>query len=673
MQANSSNHPLQIKSLKNSVVPLRPGIPPEEAAQYTQRFYQILEDGQPDQAMEVMVDPRSAELVGSLADSVFVEVLHLLSPAHFVEPFRDLHLPLHAWIALRKGVKRIEEIFDDFVGNLLTIVGYRTAAGVPLHLAEYTHLLDCARSMGNAPLADELWEAMVANKVELDAVCYNHIMEAKVWDHAYTGLESKRLQMTSFNWRKRGMENPTRGWRGYGTGARSVRTTVWNIYHQMTEEGHPSDERTFVNLMIASSRVGDIQGVKKILWDMWNVDIDALKEETDNSKLPPATPYDPWSALYPTDRLLFAVAHTLATNNDIPGALRGIDFISSAYNIPIPHKVWYDLFERAYTLSRERRKTSHRGKKGSLANGAISRDLLRVMFDTMTSEPYNVPPTVEMYTKMARTNQSDGRLADCKSMLAGAYEILRQSRKERKEAKSAVVHCLGPALEYNSEEGTPLGLLFAESPHLAEAVQTYDILQLQVFQQTHLINRTVYSLVVQETEWTEIPMGVWERQERPKVMEEWCDFLPQSHSLDYADGGKVEFEGSSTTYSRFLTPGRVPVRRLSSPDRLFAPIEKTRPEDSWEWHHLKTLIPELDMPRGPLSRLFAFQGQISPDFRKFSSNLQTRVNYPPDHPLSMDNNPEGGFYGRLAALGLLRPKSQRGVFLIDPEHPYAPV
>ena len=116
-------------------------------------FFQALADGQPDRVMAMLTDPRSVSYVGSLPQTVFIEALHRLSPAHFVEPIHDLHQHLHSWSSFLNGVKRVEEVFDDFVNNLFTVVRHRTSGGYRLELAEYTHLLDCARAMGNGPLA----------------------------------------------------------------------------------------------------------------------------------------------------------------------------------------------------------------------------------------------------------------------------------------------------------------------------------------------------------------------------------------------------------------------------------------------------------------------------------------------------------------------------------------
>lgn len=73
----------------------------------------------------------------------------------------------------------------------------------------------------------------------------------------------------------------------------------------------------------------------------------------------------------------------------------------------------------------------------------------------------------------------------------------------------------------------------------------------------------------------------------------------------------------------------------------------------------------LDTTVSPVSRLFTFELPSTPEFEEMLEKLRnTWVEYPEDHPQSTKNNPSGGFYGRLAALGMLKPK-EKSVYLLD--------
>lgn len=639
---------------------------PEEEVEYAEGFYRALQNGQPDQIMSAMTDSRSAGLVGSLPQTVFIEALHRLSPAHFVEPFRDLHHPLHSWTVLKNGVKRVEEIFDEFVGNLLTITRYRTAAGHSLQLDEYRHLLDCARSMGNEVMATQLWDSMQQEDILPDGMCYNHYMEAKVWNHCYTGQEAYRLRMLPFHYRKRRMDDRNVGWKGFGTAGQSVRKEVMGLFRQMTEDGHLADERAYINVILASARVGHKPGVRHVLQTVWNIDINALKQQHDNSKLPSPTPYDPWSALYPTENLLFAVAHALGTNNDIAGAVRTVEFISTSYDIPIPPKVWHELFERAYVLCRHRTTQTVREQHSSEI-GKVSMDLVRSLFDTMTSAPYNIKPTVQILRCMINISIDNGSLEDCKYYLDEAYGLLQESRVKQEEARTVVLRCLVPAVEaktHAQRTGTKPDPSLFQSPILAEAIHAYDILRLQVYQQVYLIQRTLWVLL-RVPHWKDTPDKNWLYQERPKMQEEWWDFHPARKRLFY-DEDIVDMRGPTGFKDRRWGSTRhIPVRRKTDGKTLFEPAERRVWEDTERWLAFAKKYPALDTEMSPVNRLFTFELPPSPEFEGMVEKLRnTWVEYPEEHPQATKNNPSGGFYGRLAALGMLKPK-ERSVYLLD--------
>ncbi|KAJ5745990.1 hypothetical protein N7520_011172 [Penicillium odoratum] len=614
-------------------------------------------------------DPRSAGLVGSLPQTVFIEALHRLSPAHFVDPFRDLHHPLHAWSSLVNGVKRAEEVFDELVQNLFMITRNRTCQGYALGLAEYTHFLDWARAMGNGPLADDLWASMGRDRVIPDAICYNYYMEAKVWDHSYTGEEAYRLRIIPKHYKKRRMNDPNINWRGYRTGKHSIRRTVLEKFREMMQYGHIADERTYINVMLASARAGHGPGIRHVLQTVWNIDVDAIKETQDRSKLPVATPYEPWSGLYPTENLLFAVAHALGTNNDIPAAIKTVRFISSSYDIPITEKVWHELFERAYVLSRVRTPEAHYENANNI--GKVSTDMVRSIFKTMTSEPYNVTPTVQMWRFMINISIDYGNLQDCKLYLQAAYNALLKTRERQQEARATVMDLLNPLLRKtnrqikNNEIISPDDSLF-QSPLLYEAINAYNITRLEVYQQTYVLKRILW-VVVRIPNWQDTTDDSWFLRQRPKMIEEWRDFLPERMRLFYSnDCGEVNFTKGTTFKNRKWNKEDIsPVRRDPNHETLFFCADARVRDEEFRWKDLLAFYPWLDKTVEPLKTLFDFQKPWSQEFQESYRNLQEAwVDYPDDHPMSTKNNPNGGFYGRLAALDMLK-STKRSVYLLD--------
>ena len=564
------------------------------------QFYQIIKNAQPDQVMDAMRDPRYAGIVASMPQNIFVEALHLLSPAYFIDPYREIHRPLHPSSVQAKGHKSLESIFDEFVNNIAAIVQLRQSAGHHLDIAEYTHLLGCARAIGDAVIADKTWYGMKENEVDPDVQCYNYYMEAKVWDGAYTGREKYNLRMTPFAYRKRRFVDPNEGFQGYGTAGRSVRKEVLDTFNEMTEAGHHGDERTFVNVILACSRVGHLRGIKNVLKTAWNVHVDALLAEPDNSKLPPATAYDPSSPLHPSSHLLFAVAHALGTNNNIPAALRTIEFIAHTYNLPVPEKVWLELFERAFVLSRPR--FGPDAKRN--AKGKVPYDLLNSMYHTMISAPYNVRPAIQIHHMLAKTAWDRDRLSEFLQHMRAAYNVLVETRQKREKTRYIIEEYIC-ALHTSANPQQRNEIL--NSPSLADAVHNYDILRLRTAQQTMIMERLARLLII-NNRWTGRNNTVWERCLLPRAVEEWQDFLPESFNYP-TRGGLVQFCGKTHWGEAYVNyHDRVPSRRrvAGDPDTDGKADEQGQREieDAFFWERCRRAFSSVDFDNPPLNRLF---------------------------------------------------------------------
>lgn len=559
------------------------------------KFYQIIQNAQPGQVMDAMRDPYYAAMVASMPQNTFVEALHLLSPAYFIYPFREIHRPLHPATVQAKGYKSLECICDEFVNNIAAILQLRQSAGNHLGLAEYTHLLNCAQAIGDAVVADKVWYGMKENEVDPDVQCYNYYMEAKVWDGAYTGREKYNLRMTPYAYRKRKFVNPSEGWQGYGTASRSIRKELLQIFNEMTNAGHHGDEATFVNVILACSRVGHVRGIKNVLKTAWNVDVDTLLAESDHSKAPPVTAYDPSSLLYPSSRLLFAVAHTLGTNNNIPAALRTIEFIAHAYHLPVSEKVWLELFERAFVLSRPR--FGPDAKRN--AKGKVPYDLLNIIFQIMTSPPYDVRPTIEVHHMLAKTAWDRDRLSEFLRHMRAAYNVLAETRQKRKRARYIIEEYVC-ALHTNAQQQTQT----LASPALADAVHNYDILRLRTAQQTIIMERLARLLII-NNRWTGRDNPVWERRLLPSAIEEWRDFLPGSF-VYHTRGGLVQFCGRTGWFEPYLNGhDRVPIRRIAGNPAVDGDGEELREvDDDFFWERCRRAFWLVDFDSPPLNWLF---------------------------------------------------------------------
>lgn len=543
--------------------------------------------------MNAFVDPRNESLVSSLSQGTFIEAFLLLSPAYFIIPYRDIHQPLHPTAVKVKRYKSLESIFHDFASDINTIVRIRESAGKALCLAEYKHLLDCARSMGDCDMANRAWHAMLHNpSITADLQCYNYYMEAKIWEKSYTGKDKYHLRVEPFAYRKR--SNPhTRswGWEGYGVQRRSVGNIVMHIFRRMTEKGILGDEATFVNIILAAARVGNLNRVKSVLKSVWNVDVDALCDQA--SEVPLVTPHDRMSPLYPTDRLLYAVAQSFGTNNDMGAAIRSVRFISRSYNVPIPEPVWHELFERAFVLSRPRRGPDAVAKR----LGKVSPRLLLRMYDSMFSTS-QVKPSVDIYRMLAKTAWDKRSLFEFQFFTREAYKRLVENRRKRKEARLILERYLAQLI---SPDGNVDPLLL-QSPGFTDAVRTYDIHRLRTAQHTIIVERLARLLLINRW-WDSKTDTAWERWHLPRVLEEWQDFLPQT--FDFATtAGIVKFVGKSGWSQQYLkTHKNIPRRRApdTEPD---VEEEAQELDDDFYWERYKESSPLAKLDHFLLNRVF---------------------------------------------------------------------
>ena len=129
----------------------------------------------------------------------------------------------------------------------------------------------------------------------------------------------------------------------------------------------------------------------------------------------------------------------------------------------------------------------------------------------------------------------------------------------------------------------------------------------------------------------------------------------------------MEMIGPTGFPNRFWTRDKhVTVRRRTDKETLFHADEEVAPLEVQRWGRLLVREhPYVDKTLPPLNRLFNFQLPQSAEFKEAIKMLsETWVEYPEGHPYSRERNPRGGFWGRLAALHMLKPK-QRGIYLLD--------
>lgn len=517
-------------------------------------IYKVLRDGEPGPILKVMGDPKNAQAVASMPDGVFVSALLRLTPEYFIEPFVKILQPVHEWHLKNKNLNTIDSILDEFFECLHQIIQARLQdISNSLGLVEYRHLLRISASIGDMKTVSEIWNSMRTAGIKPDLQCYNSYLHACVWDSAVYSLPRYRLRVSPYYYRQRSRHESEPKFRGFGTAGRSVRKQVYSMILDMREANLPLDEDTYINMLLASARVGSREGMEQVLGAIWGIDVPTITNSPPEN-LPHITPKPiaGSSPLYPSRKLLFAVAHAYGCNSMFEESLKLVQYLSKQYGIEITDDIWAEFFERGFVLSRNRG-----GRYGpALRLGQISTDVLddiekMLQLDGRTYD-------MNVYRMLATTAVTQKRHIRYEEVLRKAYNLLRETRRKRNHALSVLENYLGVSLRTSFSSCYPIhkDRLFENfsTPHVYRALRKYELLRLLVEQQQKTMEKMA-GIVTTEwrlmgdwgSEWSSEWSSEWVRRTLPKFIAEWKDFLPESYKVALPDRvGTIEFLGRTS-------------------------------------------------------------------------------------------------------------------------------
>lgn len=344
-----------------------------------------------------------AVLFRLIPQTAFSEILRCLDPKNFVgrhvNLFQEININRNSiYIPLKsRRVDQLMEYAVHFMTRIGLILSARQKAGFPLGMQEYKYLLRCARAIGDPTAAENIWAIMQDEKLKLDTECYNLYIATKTWSDLWHPTFQHRVRVTPSHLLLRQWDNPPPRLRGHKVGKDTgIKAQVTDSFNKMVQDGIIGDEETFCTLLLAQAREGDIAGAKAILKRVWSIDVNGLMEHGEEI-VREVKQYALDSPFRPSETLLMTVAHSFSINNDVPMALRLVDFVSRHYSIPVPEEVWVELLERTYYLS------IRRSKKDELKGndiGQLPGESVLKLWNTLTAEPYNVKPTMWMYDRL---------------------------------------------------------------------------------------------------------------------------------------------------------------------------------------------------------------------------------------------------------------------------------
>lgn len=504
-----------------------------------QDFLIALQEGNSHKLLSAFLTASQDEtFLQSIPSTTVAEILRIIDLSHFLNKYkaiyRDMH---HLQISyLGHGTLQLNEIFHKYAGFTQLLLSRWRDSGRRFGIHEYKILFNLARAVGNGEMALRVMKAMRDDGLEPDTMCYNYYLEARCWSNCYDPLERRRLRVYSYNlaMRKSSESNsaPREGFKGHRVGEDGgLRREVIETFDHMVQSGLTADVHTFSMLIQALGREGDMEGVKRILRQIWDIDLDIILHQDDTPlllehNLRSASP------LFPNQTLLFTLVHTFAINNMLPAALRVVDFVSRKYSIPINTDIWTHLLEWTFVLSHRR----YGPNKSEAEIDQLPLASVENLWNTMTSEPYRVQPTMSMYNFRVLTllkRQMIGPTLDAMRKGRGLSRMMRKKFFKLHRANDGYQGSDSTGEFYQAAE-TPLGF--------SERQEAYEVARMTVHRDFLMISRWVRLLLAGNRWYGHHGRNFeWERVGVPDVIEKFWRYRPWTGFGYNTATGRVQF------------------------------------------------------------------------------------------------------------------------------------
>jgi hypothetical protein len=498
------------------------------------KLYQSLRTGNPhDLLKELMSLVRSdglnhySRVLQTIPANTFSEILRCLDPKHFVSRYGQLHREISPNYAKVMGLPASDrsgyyQFSTIFLSQIRGTIKARQRDH-PLSLSDYKYLLKCARMTGNIKAAREVWDSMTVvspsapyHPVTPDGECFKHYLGTLTWSDTANPLLRNRLRVIPDNSTPRQWPLPPYTLRGHRVGPnQGIKLQVSQIFHQMVKAGVPGDEETFCLMMMGFAREGDIGSVGLTLRRVWGVDVDGLIT-LGESKLQPVKPYTLDSPFSPTAKILHTISHAYAINNDLPTALRVVDFVSRQYNVRIPPSVWNELLRWTFILSKKR----HGGRiqVDGTSIGQLPQEAVRNIWNTMISPPYNIKPSMDMYDLFISNLFQRQRFGEVRNVMSEARTLhILQVRDLSRQ------HIL---LKSTLQPGHPVS---------ETRMRELQFMRMRVMRNREYIKKWVRLLIKRASLSLKYTPN-WSGHDLPNLLKEWNLFIPKRVEYPIATG-----------------------------------------------------------------------------------------------------------------------------------------
>ena len=463
------------------------------------------------------------QFFADIPSTTISEILKLLDPDHFLAGYQDAYGELSDSAVLGMGRVPLEDLLEDYLQSIKKVIRSVSKCGKKLRLVDYRALLRCTRMCCDGGEADKLWAEMQEARIIPDTACYNDYLGAKCWNGMHVADTRFSFRVTPFTLLARNRARLGRKFANYRMGEGGIKSVVTAIFKDMQRNGIPANQETFLHVMTALAREGDMDAVKAVLKKIFNVDVNAIMSDSYQPTSSETPRISETSPFYPTEQILFTVAHVFGSNNDIPTALRLVDHISQLYSIPIPASTWQQLLTWTFILAQARfgrRATRWLENAGGLPGASVGQ-----LFTTMINPPYAIAPSIDtikmLLSNARRTSEWD---------LIRVY-LLRADQLEQAAASAAA----SAYADYRDAVRLHmLGVASVERGHRARAL--FEAQATRRHRHRRMLRSFVHMLLGKPT-LAHIPRSAsrqWERRDVPDILVEhgrWAPSLVRYRTL----------------------------------------------------------------------------------------------------------------------------------------------
>lgn len=474
--------------------------------------------------------------IRNLSAATFAECIRILQPSNFPLMLATAYLELTDAMAKQLGIVPARYAAVQLEGLLKEIVAIRRCVGIRLGLPEYKTLLRSSRDLGSKSMARRVWQLLLNDGYTPDTECYNYHMAANVWNGIHEVMGMHKMRVVPFYQLVRRQTRQPSGFTDYRVGDGGIKVQVLNGFREMLRNGAIADEESFRNVITAAAREGDMGTVRSILKRIWDIDVDTLMSDgaTYEASLSPPDSQNKDSPLHPTSKLLFTLAHAFGINNDVPTALRLVDFVARRYELAIEDETWIQLFKWTFVLALPR--PGRQAREHGSSKGQLPKESVLSLWDTMTSEPYNVKPNMGMYNLLIKNLQHRQSPALIFEKMQEGFQLHEHSRMEATTRWNVFLeavnwHGLDPNVRSTSDRSSDSLESLWQRFKTADLYRKRNLFWLKRWLRLLTSTNRSFMRTDQEQEWS--------LREFPRILLQWRKFAAVNMRYEVA-GGVVE-------------------------------------------------------------------------------------------------------------------------------------